>query len=102
VGTNGGAFAGLNANTPWFNATLGLEMLIGRFLVLLPALAIAGSLVRKKLVPITRGTLPAHGFLFGALLAGTIMIVTALTFFPTLSLAPIAEHYLMKSGVFFP
>jgi K+-transporting ATPase ATPase A chain len=102
VGTNGGAFAGLNANTPWFNITLGLEMLIGRFLVLLPALAIAGSLARKKLAPITRGTLPAHGLLFGALLTGTIAIVTALTFFPTLSLAPIAEHYLMKSGVLFP
>jgi K+-transporting ATPase ATPase A chain len=101
VGTNGGAFAGLNANTPWFNITLGLEMLIGRFLVLIPALAIAGSLVRKKLTPVTVGTVPAHGFLFGALLVGTIVIVTALTFFPTLSLAPIAEHYLMKSGVFF-
>src|ERR1019366_799471 len=96
-----GAFAGLNANTPWFNITLGLEMLIGRFLVLIPALAIAGSLVRKKLTPVTVGTVPAHGFLFGALLVGTIVIVTALTFFPTLSLAPIAEHYLMKSGVFF-
>ena len=102
VGTNGGAFAGLNANTPWYNVTLGLEMLIGRFLVLLPALAIAGSLVRKKLAPITRGTVPAHGLLFGGMLVGTIMIVTALTFFPTLSLAPIAEHYLMKSGVLFP
>jgi K+-transporting ATPase ATPase A chain len=102
VATNGGAFAGLNANTPWFNVTVGLEMLLGRFLVLLPALGIAGSLVRKRVVPVTRGTVPAHGFLFGALLVGTIVIVTALTFFPTLSLAPIAEHYLMKSGVFFP
>ena len=87
---------------PWYNVTLGLEMLIGRFLVLLPALAIAGSLVRKKLAPITRGTVPAHGFLFGGMLVGTIMIVTAPTFFPTLSLAPIAEHYPMKSGVLFP
>ena len=102
VGTNGGAFAGLNANTPWFNITLGLEMLVGRFLVLLPALGIAGSLVRKRLVPITRGTVSAHGFLFGGLLVGTIGIVTALTFFPTLSLAPIAEHYLMKSGISLP
>jgi K+-transporting ATPase ATPase A chain len=98
VGTNGGAMAGLNANTPWFNITLGFEMLIGRFLVLLPALAIAGSLVRKRPVPITRGTVSAHGFLFGALLVGTIAIVTALTFFPTLSLAPIAEYYLMQSA----
>lgn len=102
VGTNGGAFAGLNADTPWYNVTLGLEMLIGRFLVLLPALAVAGSLVRKKLGPITRGTVSAHGLLFGGLLVGTIFIVTALTFFPTLSLAPIAEHFLMKSGVGFP
>jgi K+-transporting ATPase ATPase A chain len=102
VGTNGGAFAGLNANTPWYNVTLGVEMLVGRFLVLLPALAIAGSLVRKKLAPVTRGTVPAHGLLFGGLLTGTILIVTALTFFPTLSLAPIAEHYLMQSGVAFP
>jgi K+-transporting ATPase ATPase A chain len=102
VGTNGGAWAGLNANTPWFNVTLGLEMMIGRFLVLLPALGIAGSLVRKRAVPITRGTVSAHGFLFGALLVGTIAIVTALTFFPTLSLAPIAEHYLMQSGAVLP
>jgi K+-transporting ATPase ATPase A chain len=102
VGTNGGAFAGLNANTPWYNVTLGIEMLIGRFLVLLPALAIAGSLARKKLAPVTRGTVPAHGLLFGGLLVGTILIVTALTFFPTLSLAPIAEHYLMQAGVAFP
>ena len=77
-------------------------MLVGRFLVLLPALGIAGSLVRKRLVPITRGTVSAHGFLFGGLLVGTIGIVTALTFFPTLSLAPIAEHYLMKSGISLP
>jgi K+-transporting ATPase ATPase A chain len=102
VGTNGGSFAGLNSNTPWYNVTLGLEMMIGRFLVLLPALAIGGSLARKKLAPVTRGTVPAHGFLFGGLLVGTILIVTALTFFPTLSLAPIAEHYLMESGRFFP
>jgi K+-transporting ATPase A subunit len=97
------AVASLNANTPWFNLTLGLEMLIGRFLVLLPALAIAGSLVRKKrLTPVTIGTVPGHGFMSGALLVGTIVIVTALTFLPTLSLAPIAEHYLMRSGVSFP
>jgi K+-transporting ATPase ATPase A chain len=102
VATNGGAFSGLNANTPWYNLTLGLEMLIGRFLVLLPALAIAGSLVRKRLTPVTIGTVPAHGWLFGSLLVGTIAIVTALTFFPTLSLAPIAEYFLMKSGTFVP
>jgi K+-transporting ATPase ATPase A chain len=102
VATNGSAFAGLNANTPWFNITLGLGMLIGRFFVLLPALAIAGSLVRKRLTPVSTGTVPARGFLFGTLLTGTIAIVTALTFFPTLSLGPIAEHFLMRSGIAFP
>jgi potassium-transporting ATPase potassium-binding subunit len=94
--TNGSAFAGLNANTPWFNLTLGVEMLIGRFLVILPALAIAGSLSRKPRVLVTSGTLPTHGPLFVALLLGTIILVTALTFFPVLSLGPIAEHYLMN------
>ena len=101
VGTNGSAFAGLNVNTPWFNLTLGLEMLIGRFLVIVPALALAGSLARKKRVPVTVGTMPTHGPLFALLLMGTILIVTALTFFPALSLGPIAEHYLMHSAVVF-
>lgn len=101
VGTNGSAFNGLNANTPWFNLTLGLEMLIGRFLVIVPALALAGNLARKKRVPVTIGTMPTHGVLFVILLVGTILIVTALTFFPALSLGPIAEHYLMHSGVLF-
>ena len=82
MATNGGAFAGLNANTPWYNLTLGLEMLIGRFLVLLPALAIAGSLVRKRLTPVTIGTVPAPWLPVRSLLIGTIVIVTALTFFP--------------------
>jgi K+-transporting ATPase ATPase A chain len=95
VGTNGSAMAGLNANTPWFNLTLGLEMLIGRFLVIVPALALAGNLARKKRVPVTAGTMPTHGVLFVVLLTGTILIVTALTFFPALSLGPIAEHFLM-------
>ena len=101
VGTNGSAFAGLNVNTPWFNLTLGVEMLIGRFLVIVPALALAGSLARKKRVPVTVGTMPTHGVLFALLLMGTILIVTALTFFPALSLGPIAEHYLMHSAVVF-
>lgn len=101
AGTNGSAFAGLNANTPWFNLTLGLEMLTGRFLVIVPTLALAGSLARKKRVPVTVGTMPTHGVLFALLLIGTILIVTALTFFPALSLGPIAEHYLMQSGVLF-
>ena len=101
VGTNGSAMAGLNANTPFFNLTLGLEMLIGRFLVIVPALALAGNLARTKRVPVTAGTMPTHGVLFVVLLTGTILIVTALTFFPALSLGPIAEHFLMHSGVLF-
>jgi K+-transporting ATPase ATPase A chain len=101
VGTNGSAFAGLNANTPWFNLTLGLEMLIGRFLVIIPALAIAGSLARKRRLIATSGTLPTKGPLFVMLLLGTIVLVTALTFFPALSLGPIAEHFLMRSGVLY-
>jgi K+-transporting ATPase ATPase A chain len=70
-------------------------MLIGRFLVIVPALALAGNLARKKRVPVTAGTMPTHGVLFVVLLTGTILIVTALTFFPALSLGPIAEHFLM-------
>jgi potassium-transporting ATPase potassium-binding subunit len=98
VATNGSAFAGLNANSPWFNVTLGIEMLLGRFLVMIPALAIAGSLALKKRLAVTGGTLPTHGPLFAALLLGTIILVTALTFFPALSLGPIAEYYLMHLG----
>ena len=101
VGTNGSAMAGLNSNTPFFNLTLGLEMLIGRFLVIVPALALAGNLARKKRVPVTIGTMPTHGVLFAVLLTGTIFIVTALTFFPALSLGPIAEHFLMHAGALF-
>jgi len=98
VATNGSSFAGLNANSPWFNLTLGLDMLIGRFLVIIPALAIAGTLTRKKRLAVTFGTMPSHGPLFAALLLGTIVLVTALTFLPALSLGPIAEHYLMHLG----
>jgi len=101
VATNGSSFAGLNANTPWFNLTLGLEMLVGRFLVIIPALAIAGSLARKRRVLATSGTMPTQGPMFVALLLGTIVLVTALTFFPALSLGPVAEHFLMTSGVLF-
>jgi len=98
---NGSAFAGLTANTPWFNMTLGLAMGIGRFLFLLPLLAAAGSLAAKKRVPATSGTFPTHGALFVGLLVGTILIVGALTFFPALSLGPIVEHYLMRDGKLF-
>jgi K+-transporting ATPase ATPase A chain len=95
---NGSAFAGISANTPWYNLTMGLAMLIGRFLFLLPLLAVAGSLALKKRVPVTSGTLPTHGGLFVGLLVGTVIIVGALTFFPALSLTPIVEHFLMHQG----
>jgi potassium-transporting ATPase potassium-binding subunit len=101
TGNNGSAFAGLNANTPWFNLTIGLAMLIGRFLIIIPMLAVAGSLAMKKTVPATSGTLPTHGPLFVGLLAGTVIIVGALTYFPALSLTPMVEHFLMKSGRLF-
>ncbi len=98
---NGSAFAGLNANTPWYNATIGLSTLIGRFLFLLPLLAAAGSLAAKKRIASTSGTFPTHGPLFICLLVGTVIIVGALTYFPALSLGPIVEHFLMQSGKFF-
>ena len=101
TGNNGSAFAGLNANTPWYNLTLGIAQLVGRFLFLIPLLAAAGSLVAKKKVPSTAGTFPTHGPLFVGLLVGTVIIVGALTFFPVLSLGPIVEHYLMHSGKLF-
>jgi len=95
---NGSAFAGLNANTPWFNFSLGLAMLIGRFLFLLPLLAVAGSLAAKKTIPVSSGTLPTHGPLFVGLLLGTVLLLGALTFFPALALGPIAEQFLMHSS----
>jgi potassium-transporting ATPase potassium-binding subunit len=95
TGNNGSAFAGLNANTPWFNITLSLAMLIGRFLMLIPLLAVAGSLAEKKMVPVSAGTLPTHGPLFVGWLVAVVLIVGALTFFPALSLGPIVEHFLM-------
>jgi K+-transporting ATPase ATPase A chain len=98
VGNNGSAFAGINANTPFFNTTIGLAMLSGRFLMLIPLLAAAGSLVQKKLVPVSAGTFPTHGPLFVALLVGVVLIVGALTFFPALSLGPVVEHFLMMQG----
>ncbi len=101
TGNNGSAFAGLNANTPWYNLTIGLAMLIGRFLIIIPMLAVAGSLALKSPVPVTSGTLPTHGPLFVGLLAGTVIIVGALTYFPALSLTPIVEHFLMSSGRMF-
>jgi K+-transporting ATPase ATPase A chain len=101
AGNNGSAFAGLNANTPWYNVTLGLAMLAGRFLMIVPALAIARILAGKKTAPEGPGTLPTTGPLFVVLLVGVIVIVGALTFFPALSLGPVVEHFLARSGQVF-
>jgi len=101
AGTNGSAMAGLNSNTPWFNLTLGLGMLVGRFAVIIPALAIAGSLAKKRRAEATFGTMPTHGPLFAAMLMATVLLVTALTFLPAFSLGPVAENLLMRSCVVF-
>src|SRR5580765_5709818 len=101
TGNNGSAFAGLSANTPWYNASIGAATLIGRFFMIIPMLAIAGSLGRKKRVPPSPGTFPVTTPLFSALLVGVIVIVGALTFFPALSLGPIVEHLLMAQGQVF-
>jgi K+-transporting ATPase ATPase A chain len=98
AGNNGSAFGGLNANTPWYNTTMGLTMLVGRFFMIIPMLAIAGNLARKKYVPPSLGTFPVTTPLFTVLLIGVILIVGALTFFPALSLGPILEHLLMAVG----
>lgn len=95
TGNNGSAFGGLSPNTPWFNITLGLAMLIGRFLMIIPLLAAAGSLARKKIIPVSAGTLPTHGPIFVVLLVSVVVIAGALTFFPALALGPIVEHFLM-------
>jgi potassium-transporting ATPase potassium-binding subunit len=101
TGNNGSAFGGLNTATPWYNLTIGLAMLVGRFLFLIPILAAAGSLAAKKKVPVTSGTFPTHGPLFVGLLVGTVVIIAVLTYFPAVSLGPIIEHYLMHSGRLF-
>jgi K+-transporting ATPase ATPase A chain len=101
AGNNGSAFAGISANTPWYNVALGFAMLFGRFFMMLPVLAIAGLLAGKKASPPGPGTLPTNGPLFSALLVGIIVIVGALTFFPVLSLGPIVEHFLMQAGKVF-
>jgi K+-transporting ATPase ATPase A chain len=92
---NGSAFAGLGANTPFYNLMLGLAMLVGRFGVAVPVLAIAGSLVKKKTAPPGPGTFPTHGPLFVLVLVGTVLLVGALTFLPALALGPIVEHLVM-------
>ncbi len=101
AGNNGSAFAGLNANTPWYNASLAFVMLAGRFWMMIPALAVGGILAGKKAVPAGPGTLPTDGPLFALLLVSVILIVGALTFFPALSLGPIVEHFLARSGKVF-
>jgi K+-transporting ATPase ATPase A chain len=101
TGNNGSAFGGLSANTRWYNLTIGFAMLVGRFFMIIPMLAIAGSLGRKKRVPPSPGTFPVTTPLFSALLVGVIVIVGALTFFPALSLGPIVEHLLMAQGQVF-
>jgi potassium-transporting ATPase potassium-binding subunit len=101
TGNNGSAFAGLSANTLWYNTTLAAAMLVGRFLVIIPTLAIAGSLVGKKIVPPSAGTFPTHGGLFVGLLIAIILVVGGLTFFPVLALGPIVEHLLLAAGTLF-
>jgi K+-transporting ATPase ATPase A chain len=101
AGNNGSAFAGLNANTWWYNVALGFTMLGGRLLMMIPVLALAGNLAQKKSVPPSPGTFPVNGTLFAVLLVGVILILGALTFFPALSLGPILEHLLLKAGQLF-
>jgi K+-transporting ATPase ATPase A chain len=97
-GNNGSAFAGLNANTPWYNTTMGLAMLIGRFLMIVPIMAMAGSLAQKKISPPSAGTFPVSGGTFVVLVLGTVLLVGALNFLPALTLGPIVEHFLTLQG----
>jgi potassium-transporting ATPase potassium-binding subunit len=101
AGNNGSAFAGLSGNTPWYNTTLGLDMLFGRFLMIVPIMALAGSLVQKKVAPPSAGTFPVHGGTFLILLLGTVILIGALNFLPALTLGPIVEHFLMQGGKLF-
>jgi len=98
---NGSVFAGLTANTPWYNTTLGIAMLIGRFLMIIPIMALAGSLAQKQAAPPSAGTFPVHGATFIVLLIGTVLLVGALNFLPALALGPIVEHFLMGQGQLF-
>lgn len=97
-GNNGSAFAGLSANTPWYNTTIGVAMLVGRFLMIVPILALAGSLAQKKIAPPSAGTFPVSGFTFIVLLLGTVLLVGALNFLPGLTLGPIVEHFVTGQG----
>ena len=101
VGNNGSAFAGLSANTPWYNTTLGIAMLFGRFLMIVPIMALAGALAAKKISPANAGTFPVSGGTFVILLLGTVLLGGALNFLPCLALGPIVEHFLMLQGKLF-
>jgi K+-transporting ATPase ATPase A chain len=101
TGNNGSAFAGITANTPFYNDTLGLAMFIGRFLMIVPMLAVAGSLVQKKIVPISAGTFPTDSPLFVGLVVGVIAITGGLIYFPAVSLGPVVEHFAMHAGNLF-
>lgn len=101
VGNNGSAFGGLNAASPWYAATVGLAMLLGRFAMYIPLVAMAASLARKQRIPASAGTFPTHGMLLSVLLAGTVVIVGALIFFPALALGPLAEHFAAQAGKLF-
>jgi K+-transporting ATPase ATPase A chain len=101
TGNNGSAFAGISANTMFYNTTIGFAMFIGRFLMIVPMVAIAGSLAAKKIVPASAGTFPTHGPLFVSLVVGVILIVGGLTFFPALALGPLVEHFAMNAGNLF-
>ena len=98
TGNNGSAFAGLTTNTPWYNTLGGIVMLVGRFFMIIPVLALAGTLVQKQAVAQSAGSFPVSGGTFVVLLVSTILIVGALTFFPALALSPIVEHFLMHGG----
>ena len=101
AGNNGSAFAGLNGNTLWYNLTLALAMVVGRFAMIVPMMAVAGSLAAKKRLPPSLGTFPTNGPLFVALLIGTMLIVVGLTYFPALALGPVVEHLLMQTGALY-
>jgi len=101
TGNNGSAFAGISANTPFYNTTIGLAMFIGRFLMIVPMVAIAGSLAAKKSIPPSAGTFPTTGGLFVGLVVGVILIIGGLTFFPALALGPIVEHLAGNANTLF-
>jgi K+-transporting ATPase ATPase A chain len=98
---NGSAFAGLTANSPFYNTTLGIAMLVGRFAMIIPMLAVAGALAAKKIVPPSAGTFPTTGPLWVGLLIGVILIMGGLTYFPAVALGPVVEHLAMNAGNLF-